>query len=103
MQSAEKRQLWKKWKWSFNHFIHSRVRLRKEHANKYNADYTIITADAMNKIHVGTHGLLLYLVGHGLITLVLINWLSFTCAFIHYREVISAWTIIVVSLTHHWY
>ena len=25
-----------------------------EHANKFQSDYTIISADAMNKIHVGT-------------------------------------------------
>ena len=37
-----------------NHFIHSRVGLRMEHANKYNYDCTIVNADAMNKIHVGT-------------------------------------------------
>ena len=36
-----------------NHFVHSRVGLRMEHANKYNPNYTIISADAMNKIHVG--------------------------------------------------
>ena len=38
----------------FNHFIHSRVGFRMERANKYNSDYTIINADTMNNIHVGT-------------------------------------------------
>ena len=38
----------------FNHFIHSRVGFRMDHANKYNSDYTIINADTINKIHVGT-------------------------------------------------
>ena len=37
-----------------NHFIHSRVGLRLEHAATYNTDYTVVSADAMNKIHVGT-------------------------------------------------
>ena len=36
------------------HFIHSRVAMRLEHAQKFHTDYTVISADAMNKVHVGT-------------------------------------------------
>ena len=35
------------------HFIHSRVAMRLEHAAKFKDDYLILSADAMNKIHVG--------------------------------------------------
>ena len=38
------------------HFIHSKVNLRLEHATVFSEDYTVISADAMNKVHVGTLG-----------------------------------------------
>eukprot|EP00111_Clytia_hemisphaerica_P022411 TCONS_00065867-protein len=44
-----------------NHFIHSRVGMRFEHAATYNKDYSMISADAMNKIHVGTLAVSRYL------------------------------------------
>ena len=36
------------------HYIHCRVAMRLEHAARFHQDYLVISADAMNKIHVGT-------------------------------------------------
>ena len=36
------------------HFIHSRVAICLEHAHKFRDDCTVISADALNKVHVGT-------------------------------------------------
>ena len=37
-----------------DHFIHSQVAMCLEHAHKFQDDYTVISADAMNKAYVGT-------------------------------------------------
>ena len=36
------------------HFIHSRAAICLEHAHKFRDDCTVISADALNKVHVGT-------------------------------------------------
>ena len=36
------------------HFVHSRVAMCLEHTRKFRDDYTVISADTMNKVHVGT-------------------------------------------------
>ena len=36
------------------HYIHCRVAMRLEHASRFSEDYVVVSADAMNKVHVGT-------------------------------------------------